>query len=90
LQQKYEIELYVSGSSSCINFELTFRFRQNLRRAQVDKIEELLQERSDIESEILQCHNVLSDAFSNMNSELKVVVAGRLQDCEEGADVNNE
>jgi len=69
---------------------LIFQFRQNLRRAQIDQLEELLQERSDIESEILQSHNVLSDALSNMNSELKVVVAGRLQDYEEEANVNDE
>jgi len=69
---------------------LTINFRQNLRRAQIGQLEELLQERSDIESEILQSHNVLSDALSNMHSELKVVIAGRLQDCEEGADVNDE
>ena len=69
---------------------MTINFRQNLRRAQIGQLEELLQERSDIESEILQSHNVLSDALSNMHSELKVVIAGRLQDCEEGADVNDE
>ena len=69
---------------------MIFQFRQNLRRAQIDQLEELLQERSDIESEILQSHNVLSDALSNMNSELKVVVAGRLQDYEEEANVNDE
>ena len=69
---------------------LTSDLRQKLRRAQIDQLEGLLQERSEIESEILQSHNVLSNALSNMNSELKVAITGRLQDCEEGADVEDE